>query len=241
MDYSAHYSRLHPDTAEHDASLKAILKRWLGPHLPEDKASVVLDVGCGRGYALELLRDLGYSNLSGIEIDAGQVKFACSRNLAVICVEDSSDFLCGKKETYDLVLLMDVLEHITPSSHFAFLSAIRESLKPGGTLICTVPNAASPVASYFRHIDYTHQTAFTIDSLEFVLSQSGLHIGAVGGVEFFFRPRFLFWLPSQRTLQWLLLTTARGFSRFCYLAELGFVRGAKIILSPNLLAVARRP
>jgi SAM-dependent methyltransferase len=240
MDYSAHYARFHPDTAAHDSSLDAILKKWLVPNMPASRASSVLDVGCGRGYALRLLRDLGYCDLSGIDIDAGQVDFARSKGLGVERVGNSPDYLNARRARYDVVLLMDLLEHLAAAEQATMLAAIRNALRPGGRLICTVPNAASPVASYMRHVDYTHQTSFTLESLHFALSQSEFRVEWMGGAEFFFRPRFLFWLPSQRTLQWILLCLVRARWRFTYLAELGFAAGWKVPLAPNLIALAFR-
>jgi SAM-dependent methyltransferase len=240
MDYSAHYARFHPDTAAHDTSLDAILSRWLLPRLPAARASSILDVGCGRGYALRLLRSLGYSDLSGVDIDAGQVGFAQSLGLPVERVGDATEFLEARTARYDVVLLMDVLEHLAPAGQAGMLSRIRAALRPGGRLICTVPNAASPVASYVRHVDSTHQTSFTVESLHFALSQSELRVEQIVGAEFFFRPRFLFWLPSRRTLQWLLLCLVRARWRLIYLAELGFAGGWKVPLAPNLIALAFR-
>ena len=52
-DYSKHYARLHADTPEHDANIRALYERWLGPHLPQDKNTPILDVG-SRGHALRV-------------------------------------------------------------------------------------------------------------------------------------------------------------------------------------------
>lgn len=240
MDYSAHYARFHPETTEHDSSLKAILEKWLLPHLPTDRSMAVLDVGCGRGYAMRFLSELGYSDVSGIDIDAGQVAFALDRGLKSELVPDSAEYLSNRPATYGLVLLMDVLEHLDAPTRADLLTAIYNSLRPGGILICTVPNAASPVASYMRYVDYSHQTLFTVESLGFALSQSGFHVGHIGGAEFFYRPRFLFFLPSRRTCQWLLLKMARSCWRIYYVAELGFARGKNILISPNIIAVSSR-
>ena len=239
-DYARHYSRFHPDTPDHDVSLQVILRRWLGPHLPADRAANVLDVGCGRGYALMLLRDLGYKQIAGIDPDAGQVDFAQGRGLAVSQASDSAGFLRARPASYDLVLLMDVLEHLPDATQCDLLTAIRESLRPGGRLICTVPNAASAVASYWRYIDYTHRTAFTRESLESLLSQCHWRVDQIEPAEFFARPRFLFWVPTQRAIQWWLLRLHRLRWRFAYLAELGLDRGWDMPLSLNLLAVATR-
>lgn len=239
-DYARHYARFHPDTSEHDANLRALLQRWLGPHLPADPGAAILDVGCGRGYALALLRELGYMKLEGIDSDAGQVTFARRRGLPVTLVADTVAHLRAGGPSYDLVLLMDVLEHIPATSRAEFLQTVAGSLRPGGRLICTVPNAASMLAGYWRYVDPTHHTLFTVQSLDHALHQSGLETMSIQPVEFTVRPRYLFWWPGPRTLLWWLRCLVRLHWRMVQLAELGWEQGRHTPVGPNLLAVARR-
>lgn len=238
--YARHYARFHPDTPEHDAQLRVLLERWLKPHLPADQSCAVLDIGCGRGYALGLLAGLGYKNLAGIDCDPGQVEFAASRGRPVTLVPDTVQFLRSGGPRYDFILLMDVLEHVPVEAQPALLDAIRTSLRPGGRLLCTVPNAASALASYWRYIDYTHRIAFTHHSLEYALHLAGLEPELIQPVEFITRPRYLFWLPTRRATQWWLLCLSRGWQRIVSIAELGWEQGRQSPLSLNLLAVARR-
>lgn len=237
--YSTHYARFHPDTPEHDANLRALFARWLGPHLPENRNAAVLDVGCGRGYAVSWLRDLGYSRAEGIDIDDGQVAFGRARGWPVSHVADTLAHLRSRPGHYEFILLMDILEHVPIPDQIEFLRAVRGALAPGGKLLCTVPNAGATIASYWRWIDYTHTTSFTEPSLNFVLTAAGLVVDDITEVEFFVRPRFLFWLPTRRTLQWWLLRLVRTRARIAYWAELGFERGGAVPLSLNLLAIAR--
>jgi 2-polyprenyl-3-methyl-5-hydroxy-6-metoxy-1,4-benzoquinol methylase len=239
-DYSRHYARRHPDTPEHDANLRSILLQNLGPHLPPDKDVAVLDVGCGRGYALEWLQSLGYRNLIGIDPDAGQIRFAEARGLRVQRTDDSHSFLDARPGCYDVVLMMDVLEHVPIAAQPALLSAINIALRPGGRLICTVPNAASPLADYWRFVDYTHETLFTNESLEFLLTETGFEAKEILPMEFISRPRLLLWPPSKRTLRWWILTLSRLPTRIAFLGEVGWGEGWRIPLSPNLLATAVR-
>jgi len=239
-DYSRHYARFHADTPEHDAQLHALFQRWLGAHLPADKNTALLDVGCGRGYALGWLQGLGYTQLAGIDPDAGQVAFAQSRGLNVQRAVDTVDFLRGRTGAYDFVQLMDVLEHVPHAAQGALLRAIHAALRPGGRLLCTVPNADSPLASRWRHIDYTHHLLFTVESLEFVLSQTGFRVERLHAAEFIGGPRLLCWPPTRRTLRWWLCRLGRLQPRLACLGELGWHDGWRIPLSPNLLTVAVR-
>jgi len=240
LDYAAQYAMFHPEDKAHRNGLTLLHRRMLGPLLPADRAAPLLDVGCGRGYALQDIQALGYSNLSGIDPDAGQVDFARGQGLAVTRETDTMAFLAGRPGAYAVILLMDVLEHLPREQQPGLLRAIAGSLRPGGRLICSVPNAASAIGSYWLHNDYTHQWSFTSDSLSFLLTQFGYSKVRCSGVEFFLRPRLLFWLPTPRTIAWWLRCALRLRQRAVYVAELGWQRGRGVVLTPNLLAVAEK-
>lgn len=237
--YARHYARFHPDTPAHDAYMRALLSRWIGAHLPEDRSAAILDVGCGRGYALGLLRATGFTRAAGIDPDPGQVEFARGRGLGASVEPDTPAFLRAHPSQYDLVLLMDVLEHVPTPQQVPLLEAIRQALKPGGRIICTVPNALSPLGHYWRHIDYTHELCFTVPSLEYALHAGGFTTIAISPLEFFTRPRF-FWIPLGAGRQWWRLVITRWWWRAVHRAELGPPQARELLLSPNLLAVARR-
>jgi SAM-dependent methyltransferase len=210
----------------------------LAPFLPVDRSAPLLDIGCGRGYAMADLAALGCTALSGIDRDAGQVAFARALKLEVVQVDDPVPYLTARPAAYATILLMDVLEHLPREAHPGLLRAIAGSLRPGGRLICSVPNAASAIASFWLHNDYTHRWSFTTDSLEYLLAECGFGTVRCSGVEFFPRPRFLFWLPTPRTVVWWLRCALRLRQRAAFVAELGWARGRGVILTPNLLAVA---
>ena len=238
LDYSRLYAKFHPENPKHRHGLTLLHHRMLGPHLPVDRSAAILDVGCGRGYALQDLAALGYTRLTGIDPDAGQVAFARNLRLEVTQVEDTEAFLTARPDTYAVILLMDVLEHLPRGAQPGLLRAVARSLRSGGRLICSVPNAGSAIGSFWLHNDYTHHWSFTADSLSFLMEQTGFARVRCLGVEFFLRPIFLFWLPTPRSLAWWLRCCLRLRQRATYVAELGWSRGREVILTPNLLAVA---
>ncbi|MGB3082591.1 MAG: class I SAM-dependent methyltransferase [Candidatus Omnitrophota bacterium] len=74
-----------------------------------DVDSRVLDVGCGEGLYLELLRGLGFRNISGIDPSDAMVSKALEKNLSVEkkYLQDVTE-----KEIYDVVVMIDILEHL---------------------------------------------------------------------------------------------------------------------------------
>jgi len=80
--------------------------------LPKDPASKILDLGCGAGQFLWYLREAGYSNNSGVDLDAQQV--ALGQRLGLACRTCSMvDALRQLSGPCGLISALDVLEHFT--------------------------------------------------------------------------------------------------------------------------------
>jgi SAM-dependent methyltransferase len=98
--------------------------------------SSILDVGCGNGAALLAMRDLGFTRLAGLEIDATAAQRARESDLDVRCGELlDADFA---DETFDLIRMGHVIEHVLDP--MATLRRAYRLLKPGGILMGETPN-----------------------------------------------------------------------------------------------------
>lgn len=240
LDYGHYYRRWHPETPEHQAEMCAFYRRVLGPHLPVDKAAPILDVGCGGGYALAALREMGRTRCAGVESDTAQAAACVEKGLAVELAADTVDYLRARPGKFQLVLCLDVIEHIPHDAQLAFTAALAGALAPGGALVCTVPNASSALAAHWRHNDWTHHASFTACSLDFLLHHAGFTDIRVGEVEFFTRPPN-WWLPfASGARHWWAFRFFRTWRRLEVMAELGPQQGRAVPLSLNLLAVARK-
>jgi SAM-dependent methyltransferase len=101
-------------------------------------ALTVLEVGCGSGYVLSGIRKvLPNARLTATEIYSSGLSYAAQR------VAMPTEFLQADarklpfKQEFNLVGAFDVLEHIDDDE--LALQNIRESLKPGGGVVLTVP------------------------------------------------------------------------------------------------------
>lgn len=105
----------------------------------------VLDLGCGRGFFLNLLRELApAADVVGAEIDRPLLSVARSRLPNVRAVNASAYDLPFAAGTFDKILFTEVLEHIPDD-----LAAVREVarvLAPGAAVALTTPNADYPFA-----------------------------------------------------------------------------------------------
>ena len=116
-----------------------------------------------------------------------------------------------------------------------FVSAIHDALKQGGSLVCTVPNANSAMASRYRYGDYTHTCSFTEQSLDFLLFHGGFSAISVTADEVETRPRWP-WLLRPSLRWWYLKRAFRSLRRLEFMVELHGQQGRDVPLSLNLLA-----
>lgn len=148
--------------------------RIYGHILPDNKNIKILDIGCGMGHFLWYLKKKGYTNLLGVDISKEAIAF-CKRNVIanVLLINNLSQFLKKHQNSFDLIVMNDVLEHIIKKNIIRTLREIGHSLKNAGTLLVKVPNATQLLAGYSRYLDFTHETVFTEKSLLQVLKIAG--------------------------------------------------------------------
>ena len=98
---------------------------------------MLLDVGCGCGYLLFRLGEIGQSLLFGIDFSKGRLRIAKERRIRNLIAADAQS-LPYKQNTFDIVVSTETLEHmLNPTT---MLKEIRRILKKGGILILTVPS-----------------------------------------------------------------------------------------------------
>lgn len=94
-----------------------------------DKRASILEVGCNIGNQLSMLQSLGYTNLTGIEIQPYALNIAKSRIGNVALHQGSALALPFESNSFDLVFTSGVLIHIAPSDIPRSLSEIHRCAK----------------------------------------------------------------------------------------------------------------
>ena len=133
----------------------------------------LVDLGCGRGEWLLVLRDL---NIPALGVDSNTVCAAeCRESGLLIEEKDLLDFLETRPDqSVGAFTLFQVLEHLPFPVLVEVLRHIRRTLVPGGLLIAEVPNAKNlRVASGTFWIDPTHQRPLFPELLLFLATEVG--------------------------------------------------------------------
>jgi SAM-dependent methyltransferase len=110
---------------------QAIVERLVARYAPP--GARILDVGCGTGATTLGLRRFG--PIFGLDVGEHALRVARARGLAV--ARASAERLPARPGAFDLVVALDVLEHL--EDDVAAAREILGALRPGGCLLATVP------------------------------------------------------------------------------------------------------
>lgn len=112
--------------------------------------SSVLDVGCGDGRFLGLIKDVT-PRCVGVDVSEQAIAFARAFHRDVEFVVGDVNQL---SEFFDLVCAIEVLEHIPEPEAASFTRAVLERARPGGHVLISVPTTAKPlIHKHYRHYD----------------------------------------------------------------------------------------
>lgn len=140
--------------------------------------SSILDIGCASGKLLEELRDLGYRDLTGIDISEYAVSQTRAKGFQKVVVANLQESTDLPGDHYDVVFMLDVIEHFTRP--YDALREVLRLMKPGGVLIVTTPNANSILKYLLRErwalSDKTHVFYFTQFTISYLLQKVGFAV-----------------------------------------------------------------
>ena len=164
-DYFAFESRMR-------GSVEAIRERQR--HYVEDfqGAAPVLDIGCGRGEFLSLLRDAGIE-ARGIDADADMVVYARGEGLEVTQDDVVQHLDALPDGSLGGIFMAQVVEHLPPAALVRSLQLGAAKLRPGGLLVAETINPLSPLALRHYFADLTHAQPLVPETLELLARQAG--------------------------------------------------------------------
>jgi SAM-dependent methyltransferase len=136
------------------------------------EAAPVLDVGCGRGELLSLLREAGIE-ARGVDADSDMVEYARGEDLEVEQA-DALDHLQGLEDgSLGGIFAGQVAEHLPPPVLIGLLELAVRKLRPGGLFVAETINPLSPIALRNYFADLTHAQPLVPETLELLARQAG--------------------------------------------------------------------
>lgn len=162
--------------AEHDAThwwyraRREVLASVIARKVSLPPVARILEIGCGTGHNLAMLARFG--DVDAIEIDEHSRAIAAQRLGSPVGDAPLPELIGVPEGGYDMVALLDVLEHVEADRDA--LEAVARRLRPGGTILLTVPQ--------FRWMWSGHDVAnhhfrrYTKASLRAAVSEAGLKL-----------------------------------------------------------------
>lgn len=136
-------------------------------------ADDIVDVGCGRGELLALLRERGV-RARGVDVNPAMVQVCRDKGLQAEA-GDALGFLNQQPDgSIGGLIAIQVVEHLTPAYLTAFLATAFHKMRPGAPLVLETINPACWMAFFETYIrDLTHQHPLHPDTLKYVVHAAG--------------------------------------------------------------------
>ena len=145
--------------------------------------ATALDLGCGRGEWLELLKDHQLS-ASGIDLDDGMLSACRSRGLNVQTGDAIAHLKSLPADSLSIVSGFHIAEHLSLGDLEALIKEALRVLKPAGLLILEAPNTENLVVGTSSfYLDPTHQRPLPSALLSFLVGYLGFARSKVLGVQ----------------------------------------------------------
>ena len=171
-----------------------LVLRLLRRHGGLPSRPTILDAGCGTGQTVADLRGLG--TVFGADYDAQAVRFTRQRGFRCV-VQADCRFPPFGPEQFDVVVLLDTLEHV-PDDVLA-LRRLAEVLKPDGRLVVTVPAHPWLFGSHDRALG--HVRRYTRGRLRRVAGRAGLRVCHLTGYNTLLLPVVVAWRVLGRLVR----------------------------------------
>lgn len=204
------------------------------PLIPSSKEVKLLDIGCGFGSLIRLLKKEGYTNLKGIDLSESQVKIAHDFGMQnEVEVNDIAKYLSDKDAQFDVITGIDIIEHFSKDELIDLLLVLKKALKPGGIAIFRTPNNDAPFATVFANGDFTHENYMNSSSATQLSLSMGFinievnpsHLQVEGALKEFVRK--LTWAIVDFSIKLILFASARS--------------SKNVLLTPNMIIKVQRP
>lgn len=169
---------------------------FLREELGDVKGLSVLDIGCGGGLIAEPLTRLG-ARVTGIDADETAIAVAAQHaqntGLSINYIHGAAEDLVAKGKSFDVVLALEVIEHVNDPVDFVSLCAAL--VKPGGKIVFSTLNRtwksyligilmAERVVQWVPHGTHDWKKFIKPSELAALCAREHLHVCSAKGLAF---------------------------------------------------------
>jgi len=137
-----------------------------------EKCSRVLDIGCGRGEFLEILKNHNIGGI-GVDSDLDMVAYCRSRQLEVEPSDAIAYLETLEDKSLDGIFIDQVVEHLEPDYLIRLLALCHQKMKFGYHIVVETVNPLSFVSFVNFYIDMTHKRPVHPETLQYILNAAG--------------------------------------------------------------------
>ncbi|MBF0529414.1 MAG: methyltransferase domain-containing protein [Deltaproteobacteria bacterium] len=133
----------------------------------------ILDVGCGRGEWLELLKENGYG-AKGVDINRAMISMCSDRGLEVVEAEAVEYLRQLENNSVRVITGFHIIEHLSVKTLLALFDESFRVLVSGGMVIFETPNPENLIVGACNfYYDLTHKRPLPPESTRFIIEQRG--------------------------------------------------------------------
>jgi SAM-dependent methyltransferase len=168
FDYARFEERFRGDEEEIKERQRAYLRYF------QDRENV-LDIGCGRGEFLELLRESGIK-AGGVDLDLDMVLLCREKGLDVVMDDAFAHLATLADDSVGGVFAAQLIEHLHPRRVIESVKLCYRKLAPGGVLVLETPNPKCLMIfadTFYK--DPSHIQPAHPDTMQFLFEATGFH------------------------------------------------------------------